>query len=83
MNMPTIGRETVALRLNRTVLRREMARLHISQAELAGRAGMHRNSIHLLLSGQREPSLATVDALARALNVSPFTLLTDEADEED
>lgn len=71
----------MALRLNRRALRRAMQYAHMSQAELAERAGLHRNSVYLLIAGQREPSLSTVDALARALNVNPFALLTDEPEE--
>lgn len=41
----------------------------ITQAELAARAGMHKIGVAKLEQGQREPSWATVQALAKALGV--------------
>ena len=46
-------------------------RRDISQATLAGRMGMHRNTIALLERGDRNPSLETIQKLAKALEVSP------------
>jgi transcriptional regulator with XRE-family HTH domain len=42
----------------------------ISQLELATRAGMNQFTVAKLEQGQREPSLETAQALARALGVS-------------
>jgi transcriptional regulator with XRE-family HTH domain len=42
----------------------------ISQLELATRAGMNQFTVAKLEQGQREPSLQTAQALARALGVS-------------
>lgn len=41
----------------------------LSQAELAEKAGMHQFGVAKLEQGQREPSWATVIALAKALGV--------------
>jgi len=43
----------------------------ISQAELAGMMRMHRNTVALLESGKRNPSLQTIQKLAKALGVNP------------
>ena len=51
---------------------------HLTQPELAARAGMNRFGIAKLEQGVREPSWATVQALARALGVS-ILAFTDEA----
>lgn len=42
----------------------------LTQTELAEKAGMHLHGITKLEQGEREPSWATVQALARALGVS-------------
>ena len=47
---------------------REQAGLTV--AELAARAGLHRDYIYRLERGEREPSLAVAKALARALGVT-------------
>jgi transcriptional regulator with XRE-family HTH domain len=60
--------ETFAARLKRL---REAA--GISQVELAGRAGLHTYSIAKFEQGQREPSLESAQALAKALGVSLAT----------
>jgi transcriptional regulator with XRE-family HTH domain len=52
-----------------TRLRAIRTELGLTLAELSDRAGMHLQSIAKLESGQREPSWATVQALARALGV--------------
>ncbi len=41
----------------------------LSQAELANRAGLHRFGVSKLELGLREPTWATVQAIARALGV--------------
>src|SRR6476660_2859793 len=45
-------------------------RLGISQEELAGRAGLHRTYVADIERGARNPSLESIDKLARALEVS-------------
>jgi transcriptional regulator with XRE-family HTH domain len=56
----------------RVARRLQSARLAagLSRAELARRAHVSRPYIFMLEAGQREPSLVTVAALARALGVS-------------
>ncbi len=52
-------------------------RLHkkLSQQELAAKAGVSVSYISMLERGERTPPLSTLDALARALAVSPLSLL--------
>lgn len=68
------------LRLNVEALQRAMQRAKIGPVQLARRAGLHRNTVHTLLTRKREPSLSTVSAIAKVLGVSPFTLLIDDED---
>jgi transcriptional regulator with XRE-family HTH domain len=56
-------------------LRRERHRLEISQEELGYRCDLHRTEISLLERGQRDPRLATIVRLARALDVKVAELL--------
>jgi transcriptional regulator with XRE-family HTH domain len=42
----------------------------LSQQELADKAGMHRQGVHKLEAGEREPAWGSVLALAKALGVS-------------
>jgi putative transcriptional regulator len=51
-------------------LREQRTAAGLTQAELAERAGMHLHGVTKLEQGDREPSWATVQALARALGVS-------------
>src|SRR5436305_13407082 len=57
-----------------TVLRACRDRLGISQEELAGRAGLHRTYVSDIERGARNPSLESIDKLARALKISVATL---------
>ena len=50
------------------------SRLGISQEELAGRAGLHRTYVSDVERGTRNVSLASIDKLAAALDVSVATL---------
>ena len=51
----------------------------ISQEELAERAGLHRTYICDIERGTRNPSLESIKSLARALEISTATLLSDGA----
>jgi transcriptional regulator with XRE-family HTH domain len=51
----------------------------LSQAQLAERAGMHLHGVTKLEQGYREPSWATVLALAKALGVSTDAFAGSEA----
>jgi transcriptional regulator with XRE-family HTH domain len=52
---------------------REARKLTIS--ELARKANVHRITLHRLESGQQQPHMATLDALATALGVNASRLL--------
>lgn len=56
-------------------LRRHRQRLGLSQEALADRCQLHRTEISLLERAAREPRLATIVKLARALEIAPADLL--------
>lgn len=56
-------------------LRRERQRLELSQEELGYRCDLHRTEISLLERGGRDPRLATIVRLARALDIKVAELL--------
>mgnify|MGYP004548282461 CR=1 FL=1 len=56
-------------------IRRHRLEVGMSQEQLAERAGLHRNYVGLLERGERNASLTTLFAVARAMNVSPAQLL--------
>ena len=60
-----------------TVVRAWRSRLGISQEELAGRAGLHRTYVSDVERGTRNVSLASIDKLAAALEVSVATLFAE------
>lgn len=49
----------------------------MSQAELAIKCDMHHTHISVYERGVRIPKLDTIATIAKALNVSPFSLLPD------
>lgn len=62
-------------------LRTVRVRVHISQEALADLADLDRTYISLLERGKRNPSLACVASLARALNVTVSELCDFTGDE--
>jgi transcriptional regulator with XRE-family HTH domain len=60
-------------------VREERERLGISQEELADRAGLHRTYIGGVERGERNLGLLNVIRIARALGVTPATLVGDLA----
>jgi transcriptional regulator with XRE-family HTH domain len=52
-------------------------RLGLTQDELAERCGFHRTYIGSVERGERNATLATVEAFATALGVEPHSLLID------
>jgi transcriptional regulator with XRE-family HTH domain len=52
-------------------IRRCRERAGLSQEELAGRAGLHRNYVGLLERGERNATVKTLVALAQTMSVSP------------
>ena len=53
-----------------TAIRHKRSALGISQGELALRAGLHRTYVSDLERGARNPSIESIEKLARALDVS-------------
>lgn len=58
-----------------TNLRRLRESNGISQEELASRAGLHRTYIGAVERGERNITLATLQRIARAIEVDPISLL--------
>lgn len=50
-------------------------KLGISQEQLAERCGYHRTYIGSVERGERNATLATIEAFAKAFGVEPYTLL--------
>jgi transcriptional regulator with XRE-family HTH domain len=61
-------------------IRRERSNLGISQGELAERAGLHRTYVSDLERGSRNPSIDSIEKLARALHVSVAALFESAAE---
>jgi CheY-like chemotaxis protein len=59
-----------------TAVRSRRKRMGISQEELAGRAGLHRTYVADIERGARNLSLANIEKLARALEISIPTLFS-------
>ncbi len=57
-------------------LKSERLRRKLSQESLANKAGLSVSYISMLERGQRTPPLGTLESLAKALSVSPTSLLT-------
>jgi len=58
-----------------TNLRKERARLRISQEALAGDADVHRTYIGSIERGERNVSIDNLDRIAKALNKASWELL--------
>jgi transcriptional regulator with XRE-family HTH domain len=56
-------------------LRKHRRRRNISQEELGAASSMHRTEVGLLERSERDPQLATIVKLARALEIEPAELL--------
>lgn len=56
-------------------MRRERARLGLSQDELAARCGLHRTYIGGIERAERNITLSTLEKVAKALDVNPLRLL--------
>ena len=72
--------EKVAKAFGKT-LRRYRDAAELSQIALAEHSDLDRTYISLLERGLRQPSLAALLALARAMKVSPLTILKETLDE--
>lgn len=59
------------------VLREQRKKLSITQDELAHRSNLDRTFVGLLERGQRKPSLDTIFALSRGLEIRPSELIAE------
>ena len=75
-NAPTVGELTLEVSLGRRV-RTLRQRLQITATELAAEAGLSPGMLSKIENGGTSPSLATLQALARALNVPLTSLFAD------
>jgi transcriptional regulator with XRE-family HTH domain len=57
------------------VVRDARKKAKLSQEGLAELAGLHRTYVSLLERSRRSPTLATLEAIARALGMTPATLI--------
>jgi transcriptional regulator with XRE-family HTH domain len=72
----TLGtEETVPMLIFGTNLRKRALELNISNSEAARRCGLGERRYHSYVTGDREPDLATVVRIARALITTPNALL--------
>lgn len=54
--------------------------IHLTQAELADKAGTSQNHYSCIETGQRMPKIVVLDEIAKALNLQIKDLLIDEPD---
>lgn len=62
-------------------MRRVLERLGLTQAALAERADIHEQFVSQLERVKRGPRIGTLDAIAEALDIAPWDLLREGADE--
>lgn len=58
------------------VVREARRAKHMTQEELALSAGLNRNFVMSIEAGKRKPSIITIFALAKALELSPSLLIS-------
>ena len=63
-----------------TVVRAAMLEQGIGTMELVARSGLPAKTVSNFVTGDRKARVATITKLARALNVSPMSLIKQEAD---
>ena len=57
----------------------EAKRQKLKYKDVADRAGLSRSGIYKIMQGQREPGFDNIDRIAKALGISPHSLLMDPA----
>jgi len=80
-------KEAKAIQLNfytrlGAAIRRERSALRISQDELAKRSGLHRTYVSDLERGGRNPSVGSIQKIARALHVPVAKLFEQDGDRD-
>ena len=81
-NAPSEAGTTVEQRIGREI-RKYRNRLGLTGAELAGAADISTGMLSKIETGQISPSLTTIEAIARALNISIAALFTVSTDRRD
>lgn len=56
-------------------VRRARTEMALSQEELGARAGLHRNYIGMIERGERSPTLAAIDGIARGMKMKASELI--------
>ncbi|WP_429362549.1 helix-turn-helix domain-containing protein [Paraburkholderia sp. MM5496-R1] len=73
--MTSISNPSATRKLFARNVRTARERLHLSQETLADLAGLHRTYVGSVERGERNISIDNIERLAKALNVSPASLL--------
>jgi transcriptional regulator with XRE-family HTH domain len=61
------------------VIRDEMSRQNMSVQDLAEQANLSRPTVYNLLDGKRKPTLETLQAVSRVLNIPLSSLIVEQA----
>jgi transcriptional regulator with XRE-family HTH domain len=74
-----VGTEVDVTGLLGAAIREKRIALHISQEELAMRSGLHRTYLSDVERGARNPSIKTIEKIAKALQVPVVKLFEDRS----
>jgi len=68
------------MRIDTDKMRMRRLEMHLSQAELADKAGTSQNHYSCIETGQRIPKIVILEGIAQALDMKFVDLLIDESD---